>query len=196
MADGAYAKLAGPIANARHVPTRTRRRQGSPLLLRTALVLALVITLACGAFRLMDRTDASAALARNLNQPSDLSPVASQVLVPGLEAGACVSLAPTRAGSGQTVFIDPGHAGMDPGVVGGTSGRRVLEKDATLAGAPRLSTLLREDGYRVVMSRTQDSAGLKLTPADSGVGSPPPPAEAPSPPTRGGVANSAWTVPP
>src|SRR5258708_9881954 len=163
MADGAYAKLAGPIANARHVPTLTRRRQGSPLLVRTALVLALVITLACGAFRLMDRTDASAALARNLNQPSDPSPVASQVLLPGLEAGACVSLAPTRAGSGQTVFIDPGHGGMDPGVVGGTSGRRVVAKHATLAAAARLSTLLREDGYRVVMSRTQDSAVVELT---------------------------------
>src|SRR5258708_16309422 len=167
MADGAYAKLAGPIANARHVPTRTRRRQGSPLLLRTALGLALVITLACGAFRLMDRTDASAALARNLNQPTDISPVTSQVLLPGLEAGACVSLAPTRAGSGQTVFIDPGHGGMDPGVVGRTSGRRVLEKDATLAVAPRLRHPLPADGYPAVMSRTQGSAAVKLTPAAS-----------------------------
>jgi len=153
-----------------------------------------VITLACGAFRLMDRTDASAALARNLNQPTDISPVASQVLLPGLEAGACVSLAPTRAGSGQTVFIDPGHGGMDPGVVGGTSGRRVLEKDATLAVATRLSTLLREDGYRVVMSRTQDSAVVKLTPADSVMGSLTASAEHRDLATRAACANAAGAV--
>jgi N-acetylmuramoyl-L-alanine amidase len=97
--------------------------------------------------------------------------VASSILLPGLETGACVSLAPTRAGSGQTVFIDPGHGGLDPGVVGGTSGRRVLEKDATLAVGMRLSTLLRADGYRVVMARTRDSTIVKLTPADSVLGS-------------------------
>src|SRR5258708_28337621 len=90
----------------------------------------------------MDRTDASAALARNLNQPTDISRVASQVLLPGLEAGPCVSLAPTRAGSGQTVFIDPGHGGVDSGVVGGTSGRPALGQDATLAVAGPLCTLL------------------------------------------------------
>src|SRR5258708_12807193 len=160
MADGAYAKLAGPIANARHVPTLTRRRQSSPLLLRTGVVLALVITVACGAFRLMDRTDASAALVRNLNLSSGPSPVASQVLLPGLEAGACVSLAPTRAGSGQTVFIDPGHGGMDPGVVGGTSGRRGLEKDATLAVAARLTTPPPQAPHPLALPPTHDPAAL------------------------------------
>jgi N-acetylmuramoyl-L-alanine amidase len=60
---------------------------------------------------------------------------------------------------------------MDPGVVGGTSGRRVLEKDATLAVGARLSALLRADGYRVVMARTQDSTVVKLTAADSVLGS-------------------------
>jgi N-acetylmuramoyl-L-alanine amidase len=69
------------------------------------------------------------------------------------------------------VFIDPGHGGLDPGVVGGTSGRRVLEKDATLAVGMRLSTLLRADGYRVVMARTRDSTVIKLKAADSVLGS-------------------------
>ena len=81
-----------------------------------------------------------------------------------------MSLPPSRAGSGQTVFIDPGHGGLDPGVVGGSGSRRVLEKDATLAVALHLSTLLREDGYRVVMSRTQDSTMLKLSSTDSVLG--------------------------
>jgi N-acetylmuramoyl-L-alanine amidase len=60
---------------------------------------------------------------------------------------------------------------MDPGVVGGTSSRQVLEKDATLGVATRLSALLRADGYRVVMARTQDSTVAKLSPSDSVLGS-------------------------
>ncbi|GAC1504297.1 MAG: hypothetical protein NVS1B3_00740 [Candidatus Dormibacteraceae bacterium] len=82
-----------------------------------------------------------------------------------------MSLPATRAGSGQTVFIDPGHGGIDPGVVGGTSAHRVLEKDAALGVATRLNGLLRADGYRVVMARTQDSTVAKLSPTDSVLGS-------------------------
>jgi len=107
----------------------------------------------------------------SLKQPVGPAAVVSQVLLPGLETGACVSLAPTRAGSGQTVFIDPGHGGMDPGVVGGTTGHRVQEKDAALAVGMRLSALLRADGYRVVMARTQDSTVTKLAATDSVMGS-------------------------
>jgi len=130
-----------------------------------------VITLAFGAFRLLLQTDVPVANAGSLTRSQGPAAVASHVLLPGLEAGACVSLAPTRAGKGQTVFIDPGHGGMDPGVVGGTSGHWVLEKDATLAVGLRLSTLLRADGYRVVMARTQDSTVVKMAPVDSVMGS-------------------------
>jgi N-acetylmuramoyl-L-alanine amidase len=82
-----------------------------------------------------------------------------------------MSLAPTRAGSGQTVFLDPGHGGLDPGVVGGAAAHPVLEKDATLAVASRLSDLLRAAGYRVVMARTQDTTVIKLSGSDSVYGS-------------------------
>jgi N-acetylmuramoyl-L-alanine amidase len=98
------------------------------------------------------------------------SPMASQTLLSGLASGACMSLSPTDAGSGQTVFIDPGHGGVDPGVVGGTAAHQVLEKDATLAVARRMSDLLRADGYRVVMARTQDTTVLNLTAKDSVMG--------------------------
>ena len=95
----------------------------------------------------------------------------SQPLVPGLEAGACVSFAPTHGHLDRTVYIDAGHGGLDPGVVGTTpSGRTVLEKDATLAVALRLAGLLRADGFGVVMSRTQDTSVLKLSAADSSYG--------------------------
>jgi N-acetylmuramoyl-L-alanine amidase len=92
----------------------------------------------------------------------------SQPSVPGLEDSACMSFAPTHGHLDRTVYIDAGHGGLDPGVVGTTaSGRTVLEKDATLAVALRLASLLRGDGYGVVMARTKDTTVLKLSAADS-----------------------------
>ena len=149
------------------------------------------MTLAFGAFRMLDRANTPVALAGSLNQSPGPASLASNILLPGLEVGACMSFAPTRAGSGQTVFIDPGHGGMDPGVVGGTPGRRVLEKDATLAVGMRLSTLLRADGYRVVMARTRDSTVIKLNPADSVLGSLTASAEHRDLLTRAACANAA-----
>lgn len=79
--------------------------------------------------------------------------------------------APTRGHLGQTVFVDAGHGGLDPGVVGSTrAGRTVLEKDATLAVASRLAVLLRGDGFGVVMARTQDTTVTKLAAGDSNYG--------------------------
>jgi len=95
----------------------------------------------------------------------------SRVVLPGLEDGACMSFAPTYGRIDQTVFIDAGHGGLDPGVVGATAaGHQVLEKDAALAVASRLAALLRADGYGVVMSRTRDTTVIKLAAADSNYG--------------------------
>jgi N-acetylmuramoyl-L-alanine amidase len=121
--------------------------------------------------RLLDATDNAVVTAAKLNPASTSSSVANHVLLPDLESGACMGLAPTNAGSGQTVFIDPGHGGLDPGVVGGTAAHQVLEKDVTLAVASRLSDLLRAEGYRVVMARTQDTTVIKLSASDSVYGS-------------------------
>ncbi len=140
-------------------------------LLRIALVLALLMALAFGVIRFADATGNAIVTAAKLNPQPSPSSVANHVLVPDLESGACMSLAPTHAGSGQTVFIDPGHGGLDPGVVGGTAAHQVLEKDATLAVALRLSDLLRAAGYRVVMARTQDTTVIKLSASDSVYGS-------------------------
>ena len=81
-----------------------------------------------------------------------------------------MSYPPSHGHSGQTVFLDAGHGGLDPGVVGAAGGRQVLEKDATLAVATRLATLLRADGYGVVMARTDDSTVMKLSSTDSVTG--------------------------
>ena len=140
-------------------------------LLRIALVLALVVTLASGLVWLVDSMGRSVANAAKLNQSPAPDSGADRILLPGLETGACMSLAPSHSGSGQTVFIDAGHGGLDPGVVGGTGAHPVLEKDATLAVATRLSDLLRAAGYRVAMARTQDTTVVKLSAADSVLGS-------------------------
>ena len=99
------------------------------------------------------------------------APISSHVVLAGLEDGACMSFAPTSGHVGQTVFLDAGHGGLDPGVVGTSStGHQVLEKDATLAVATRLAALLRAAGYGVGMSRTRDTTVIKLSAADSDYG--------------------------
>jgi len=95
------------------------------------------------------------------------APAPSQLPVAGLDAGACISYPASGVPNGKTVFIDAGHGGLDPGVVGSAAGKQVLEKDATLAVATRLGALLRADGYGVVMARTQDSSVTKLAASDS-----------------------------
>jgi N-acetylmuramoyl-L-alanine amidase len=166
--EGAPAKLRGPIANSRHVSARPRRQQASSALFRAALAVALLATLALAipfVINAVRQPDAGA---------SSAVPVignGSQPAVPGLEDGACMSFAPTQGRLGKTVFIDAGHGGLDPGVVGtATSGRTVQEKDATLAVATRLTGMLAADGYAVVMARTQDTPVIKLAASDSNSG--------------------------
>ncbi|MCG8592658.1 MAG: N-acetylmuramoyl-L-alanine amidase [Proteobacteria bacterium] len=53
----------------------------------------------------------------------------------------------------ETVVLDPGHGGKDPGAIG-VSGLR--EKDVNLALAKRLRKRLERNGYRVVLTREGD----------------------------------------
>ncbi len=57
-----------------------------------------------------------------------------------------------NAGVLRTVVIDPGHGGHDAGAVSPYA----REKDCNLAVALKLRQLLREQGYRVVMTRDTD----------------------------------------
>lgn len=59
-----------------------------------------------------------------------------------------------RAEQGRVVVIDAGHGGKDPGARG-VAGTR--EKDVTLASALALRTALQERGYRVVLTRADDT---------------------------------------
>lgn len=53
----------------------------------------------------------------------------------------------------KLIVIDPGHGGMDGGGVGVND---ILEKDLNLQIAKRLEQKLMEQGYQVVMTRTED----------------------------------------
>jgi len=150
--------MAGPIAKAGHVAHRSRR-QGTSSLFRATLSVALVLTSALAVMAARSALTQSSAVGS--------APVASQVAVDGLANGACMSFAPTTHGRGKTVFLDPGHGGLDPGVVGVSGGRQVLEKDIALAVSTRLTALLRAAGYTVVISRITDSSVARLSDADS-----------------------------
>lgn len=54
--------------------------------------------------------------------------------------------------SGQVIYIDPGHGGIDPGACG----KKYLEKDIVLRVALYLGMFLQKSGARVVYTRTGD----------------------------------------
>lgn len=61
----------------------------------------------------------------------------------------------TAQGTKAAVVIDAGHGGFDPGKVGT---QNTLEKDINLAIAKKVEKILRESGYTVYMTRTEDKA--------------------------------------
>lgn len=81
--------------------------------------------------------------------------------------GACLAYAPTSGNRHETVFLDAGHGGIDPGAVGTTqSGAPVNEAAVNLTVELDAMAILRAEGYRVVASRTEDTTVTKLTTAD------------------------------
>jgi N-acetylmuramoyl-L-alanine amidase len=82
-----------------------------------------------------------------------------------------MAFAPTNGDNNKMVFLDAGHGGIDPGGVGTTeSGQTIYESDVNLAIELDAMALLRARGYRVVVSRTQDSTVVRLTPTDTSDG--------------------------
>jgi N-acetylmuramoyl-L-alanine amidase len=82
-------------------------------------------------------------------------------------SGACRVFPPTARNRYRTVFIDAGHGGIDPGALGtAPTGRQVEEADVTLPVALDAATLLRADGYFVVLSRVRATAVVKPSAAD------------------------------
>ena len=59
----------------------------------------------------------------------------------------------TKNFNGKTVVIDPGHGGDDPGKIGVNKEK---EKDVNLAISKKLFQVLNEQGYKVVLTRSED----------------------------------------
>jgi N-acetylmuramoyl-L-alanine amidase len=98
----------------------------------------------------------------------DVDGSAGQAIDPALfSPSACMAFLPTNGNRHQTVFLDAGHGGIDPGAVGTTESGQTID-EATINLAVELDTMaiLRSRGYRVVVSRTQDTSVTKLTPGD------------------------------
>jgi len=81
--------------------------------------------------------------------------------------GACMAFLPTNGDRHETVFLDAGHGGIDPGGVGKTeSGTSVDESTVNLAIEFDTMAILRAHGYRVVVSRTGNTTVTRLTSGD------------------------------
>jgi N-acetylmuramoyl-L-alanine amidase len=81
-------------------------------------------------------------------------------------SGACVAFPPVGRWNGRTVFVDPGHGGLDPGALLTLSQGSVAEKQVALAVGLRALALIRHAGFRVVLSRVGDSTVARLGAGD------------------------------
>jgi N-acetylmuramoyl-L-alanine amidase len=162
---------------------RTRRRKRP----RLPLIIALVVVVAIGGVgvstfgmiesALLSATGAaSAAVSRATAQPSpgtitnwDGTGLTATAIDPSYFAtGACMKFVPSgTVRKTETVFIDAGHGGIDPGGTGQTSGGATgTESAVNLAVALDAMKILTGKGYEVVLDRTQQTTVLKLTAAD------------------------------
>ena len=70
---------------------------------------------------------------------------------------------PTAGNRHETVFLDAGHGGIDPGAIGTTeAGRTIYEANETLSVELVTMAMLRSSGFRVVVSRTRPTTVLQL----------------------------------
>jgi N-acetylmuramoyl-L-alanine amidase len=85
--------------------------------------------------------------------------------------GACEAFEPTKGDRHETVFLDAGHGGIDPGGVGTTeAGKTIDEANETLPVELDAMALLRAKGFRVVVSRTTNSTVVRLSAVDESGG--------------------------
>ena len=81
--------------------------------------------------------------------------------------GSCEAFPPTSGDRHETVFLDAGHGGIDPGAVGTTeSGATIEEATETLPVELEARDLLRAQGFEVVVSRTSAATVVRLGPSD------------------------------
>jgi N-acetylmuramoyl-L-alanine amidase len=102
-----------------------------------------------------------------VNRAAHRSTAARAIDARYFEPGSCQEFKPTAGHRHQTVFLDAGHGGLDPGSVGETaSGQTIYEADETLPVELDTMALLRAQGFTVVVSRTRASTVVRPVPGD------------------------------
>jgi N-acetylmuramoyl-L-alanine amidase len=127
-------------------------------------LVVLLVVAACALLLL--RGHQAAHTATNPGYPDGPSPP-GQAIDPALfSRGACLAYAPVNGDRHETVFLDAGHGGIDPGGVGTEDGTTVAESTVNLPIEMDTMEILRAQGYRVVVSRTENTSVTRLGPAD------------------------------
>jgi N-acetylmuramoyl-L-alanine amidase len=142
---------------------------------KTVLVSTVLVAVACAPLLLRGPPPAAHTAADHTAAKRDDPDVVSQspqAIDPALfSPGACVAFPAVNGNRHETVFLDAGHGGIDPGGVGSTeSGATVEESTVNLPIELDTMEILRAQGYRVVVSRTQNTSVTRLTPADTSGG--------------------------
>ncbi|MGD9894452.1 MAG: N-acetylmuramoyl-L-alanine amidase [Dehalococcoidia bacterium] len=88
---------------------------------------------------------------------SDSPPVRIETAATSTAASGGDASQPVAGDTRKTVFIDAGHGGSDPGWGSQDLPNSLPEKDLNLDLAKRTAAYLESAGYRVVMSRTEDT---------------------------------------
>ena len=116
---------------------------------------------------LTKRVCSRSARQRVFARPPPRLALTSRSILRSFAPGACVAFSPTANDRGLTVFLDAGHDGIDPGAAVTTeSGQIIYESHETLAVELDTMTILRRQGFRVVVSRTRDTSLIRLGPGD------------------------------
>jgi N-acetylmuramoyl-L-alanine amidase len=137
--------------------SHARRPRRIPL--RTGLVIAVLVAVIAGVL--------SGGGSSGNKTGTQSAPTVTAVNPARFAKGSCIAYSPTRGNRNLTVFLDAGHGGLDPGSVGRTeSGKTIYEADETLPVELDAMALLRNQGFRVVASRTTNSTVARLTAAD------------------------------
>jgi N-acetylmuramoyl-L-alanine amidase len=133
-----------------------------------AIIAATAVTLA-GVAVYLHSPEALRLEGRTASQAKGTGLTATAIDPSKFATGACMEFTPQGGASrDETVFIDAGHGGIDPGGTGQTeSGSQVTESAVNLPIEMDAMRVLTADGYRVVVSRTEQTTVIKLGPGDT-----------------------------
>lgn len=147
-----------------------KKRRQQQIIRRTCLtvIAAVLVVTAVVSLSKMRKSQAGETVAQNVNQGSpqtvdttyqDVDNVKNNEDAGDAEnAGAAEDAEDAEETKEICVVVDAGHGGKDPGTLWeGRNGEAVYEKDINLDIALKLQNLLKEAGYKVVMTRDDDT---------------------------------------